>query len=255
MIKISKTLLTIGIALAQAACTLPSAIKLPDQKSVSANTLSIEDIQNLPEPAYQIMPGDTLRIVRDNEEVLNERSVLFEIRTDGNISYPYAGTIKAGYRSIKEVEDELTEKLTPIYREPHVTINITASPSNKVFVGGAVRLPNAFELNNIRTVEQAIISAGGLLNSADARHVALLRMDPQGDYKIYFSNYDKILNPAIQTKGIKLARGDIVFVPKSDIGNAVDGVDMYLNQLIPFTKSLGLGFSYVLHQPNLRVSQ
>lgn len=255
MIKKSKTLLSIGILLVQASCTLPSAIKLPDQKTVNENTLSIEDIQNIPDPVYFVKPGDTLRIVRHNEEVINERSVLFEVRTDGYISYPYVSSIKASNRTIKELEEELAEKLAPIYREPHVTINITASPSNKVFVGGAVKLPNAFELNNIQTLEQAIIAAGGLANSADAQHVALMRLDTDGEYKIYFSNYDKILNPTFLAKGIKLARGDIIFVPKSAIGNAVDGVDMYLNQLIPFTKSLGVGFSYVLHQPNLRVSQ
>lgn len=252
--KIKLPALVVALTILQAGCTLPSAVKLPSQQVIDQNTLSVEDLKNLPEPIYHIMPGDSLRIVRYDEDVINDRAVTFEVRSDGNLSYPYAGSIKVAYKTIKEVEDEITSKLVPVYQQPQVNINVIASPSNKVFVGGAVRLPNAFELANINTVEQAIIAAGGLLNSADARHIALMRLNNDGNYQVYFSNFDKILNPDSNVRGIKLARGDVLFIPKSAIGNAVDGVDMYLNQLIPFTKSLGVGFSYVIRQPKVQIS-
>lgn len=43
---------------------------------------------------------------------------------------------------------------------------------------------------------------------------------------------------------VLLQRGDVVFVPKSSVGNGIEWVDLYLNQLIPFTKSIGIGASY-----------
>ena len=39
-------------------------------------------------------------------------------------------------------------------------------------------------------------------------------------------------------------RGDILFVPKSAAGNAGDGVEVYINQLLPFSRSLGIGYSW-----------
>ena len=41
-----------------------------------------------------------------------------------------------------------------------------------------------------------------------------------------------------------LQRGDVVFVPKSNVGERIQGVDTYMNQLIPFTKSIGVGYNY-----------
>jgi len=42
---------------------------------------------------------------------------------------------------------------------------------------------------------------------------------------------------------IAFQRGDIVFVPKSTAGGVADGTDLYFNQLLPFTRSLGVGLS------------
>jgi hypothetical protein len=41
-----------------------------------------------------------------------------------------------------------------------------------------------------------------------------------------------------------------VFVPKSGVGNKIDGVNLYFNQLIPFSKSLGFGVNYNLRDNN-----
>jgi polysaccharide biosynthesis/export protein PslD len=43
---------------------------------------------------------------------------------------------------------------------------------------------------------------------------------------------------------VHLQRGDVVFVPKSNVGERIQGVDTYMNQLIPFTKSIGVGYNY-----------
>ena len=47
-----------------------------------------------------------------------------------------------------------------------------------------------------------------------------------------------------------LQRGDVVFVPKSSVGNGIEWVDLYLNQLIPFSKSIGVGLTYDLRGKN-----
>ena len=49
-------------------------------------------------------------------------------------------------------------------------------------------------------------------------------------------------------QAVALQRGDVVFVPKSGVGNRIEGVDLYLNQLIPFVKSIGIGANYDLRR-------
>lgn len=245
----ARFILIVALCVLQA-CTLPSAIQLPDDKALKASEIPLEDLAKLHEPVYLVSPGDVIRIVREDEDTFADAAVSFEVRPDGYISYPYVGVIKASGKTIDNLQSEITEKLTPVYQHPTVSINIYKTSNNKIFVGGAVRSPSAFDVSAVQTIEQAIIAAGGLLNSADAKHVALLRADESGKYRVYFSDLGKLLHPEADARGVKLARGDVLFIPKSAIGNAVDSVDMYMNQLIPFTKSLGLGFSYILHQPD-----
>ncbi|EGH47974.1 polysaccharide export protein, partial [Pseudomonas syringae pv. pisi str. 1704B] len=83
--------------------------------------------------------------------------------------------------------------------------------------------------------------------------VALLRQEENGLYKTYFFDYSKFLwagGVGGPTAPVLLKRGDIVFVPKSSVGNKVDGVSLYFNQLIPFAKSIGLGLNYELRNNN-----
>ncbi|AZN35632.1 polysaccharide biosynthesis/export family protein [Iodobacter ciconiae] len=231
------------------ACSTPSSILLPEQSVLDERRIDIHDISQLPPPVTRIMNGDTLRIVRDAQTPAEkDEMVLFFVRPDGTFSYPFVGVIQATRRSPEEVAQEISEKLTAVYRYPKVTVNIAIAPGNRVFVGGAVRNPSAFDLTAAASIEQAIIGAGGVLPVADSEHIALLRMDDMGLYQVYFTNFSQFLQAGSKRRGVMLQRGDIVFVPKSTLGNAIEGVDLYFNQLIPFSKGIGIGFSYDLNK-------
>lgn len=231
-------------------CATPSTVHLPNATVVAQRSIELHDISQLPLPRAQVMAGDTLRIIRDAEDRDEHLASDIVVRSDGTFSYPYAGTLSVMGHTLEEIAAELTKRLRPVYRQPQVTINIVSSPSNRVFVGGAVRNAASFELGAINTIEQAIISAGGVLPSADSKHIALLRKNEKGVYQVYFTNYSQLLKPEQNSRSVQLVRGDIVFVPKSAIGNAVEGVDLYINQLLPFSRSIGLGFTHILRQPN-----
>ena len=46
---------------------------------------------------------------------------------------------------------------------------------------------------------------------------------------------------------VAMQRGDIIYVPQSGIGSAVEAVDMYFTRLIPINKGIGVGFNYDLN--------
>ncbi|MDC3741123.1 polysaccharide export protein [Pseudomonas syringae pv. syringae] len=258
-----KSMMLIASLLLLSACNTPSRVGLPDDRAqIEAGQAAGRALAGKPLPPERIRPGDTLRIVRNSGEApsisaFTANSIyeltLFQVLNDGTFSYPYIGTVKAAGLTLQQLNDLLESKLQTVYRETALTINISQSPGNTVFVGGAVRNSVTLPVNVATNLDQAIVGAGGVALDADAGQVALLRQEQNGLYKTYFFDYSKFLwagGVGGPTAPVLLKRGDIVFVPKSSVGNKVDGVSLYFNQLIPFAKSIGLGLNYELRNNN-----
>ncbi len=250
----TKSLLLVLTALLLSACTPPGTLRAPQGQSLQARLVSPDELAKLPTVPTRVRPGDTLRIVRDAQDgaPLDVRSLVedsvsqtYTVRPDGTFSFRYAGRVDAAGKTPDEIAADLRSKLDVYYREPGVTVNIVSSPSSKVVIGGAVRTPGALDVNAVANLEQALFTVGGMLPTASPDTIALLRLDNTDRYQVYFLN----LSGLIQQSGgegrmaVSLQRGDIIFVPKSTAGNAADGVDLYFNQLLPFTRSLGVSFS------------
>jgi protein involved in polysaccharide export with SLBB domain len=248
-----KKLLTIVLCVLMAACRPYGSLVPPGGKSFRGQLLSADDLSRLPHAPTRVRPGDTLRIVRDAQDgasldlrnmVEDSQAQSYPVRTDGSFSYRYAGRIEAAGKTPDDIAKELRAKLEPYYREPGVTVNITASPSNRLVIGGAVRNPVPIDLNAVATLEQAIFAVGGLLPSADPRKVVLMRQDDHDRYQVYFIDLSRMLEP---TQGgrqtLAFQRGDVIFVPKSDVGNWADGTDLFFNQLLPFTRAIGINIT------------
>lgn len=242
------------------ACGLPGKVALPDDNVLSAGHRAGEALAGKPLPTERIRAGDTLRIVRNTGEApsisaFTANSIyeltLFVVRTDGTFSYPYIGSVKAAGLTPDELTLILEKRLTVIYQDPSLTINFSQTPSNTVYVGGSVRTPTTLPVTVATTLEQAIVGAGGVLPVADNRNVALLRQEDDGRYKTYFFDYRNFMALGDGMRApVLLQRGDVIFVPKSHVGNGIEWVDLYLNQLIPFSKSIGVGVTYDLGNNN-----
>jgi protein involved in polysaccharide export with SLBB domain len=256
-----KNTLLLASVLLLCACNTPARIGLPESPEIQAAQAAGRALAGKPLPPERIHAGDTLRIVRNTGEApsisaFTANSIyeltLFPVLNDGTFSYPYIGSVKAAGLTVPQLTQVLEDKLAPVYRETALTINISQTPSNMVFVGGAVRNPANLPVAVVTNLEQALVGAGGINADADARLVALLRQGDDGLYKTYFFDYSKLLYAGSggPTAPVLLQRGDVVFVPKSSVGNKIDGVNLYFNQLIPFSKSLGFGVNYNLRDNN-----
>lgn len=256
-----KNTLLLASVLLLCACNTPARIGLPESPEIKAAQDAGRALAGKPLPPERIHAGDTLRIVRNTGEApsisaFTANSIyeltLFPVLNDGTFSYPYIGSVKAAGLTVPQLTRVLEDKLAPVYRETALTINISQAPSNMVFVGGAVRNPANLPASVVTNLEQALVGAGGINPDADARLVALLRQGDDGLYKTYFFDYSKLLYAGSggPTAPVLLQRGDVVFVPKSSVGNKIDGVNLYFNQLIPFSKSLGFGVNYNLRDNN-----
>ena len=234
--------------LALTACVPPGVLQAPQGFDIAPHMVTPAQLAALPKVPTRIRAGDTLRIVRDAQDsasldlrnlVDDSQTLNYVVRADGTIAFRYAGRIEAAGKTPEELAEALRGKLSVYYREPGVTVNITTSPSSKVVIGGAVRTPLTVVLGKDISGEPVI--AGGLLPAADPARLALLRLDEQDRYRVHFIDFSNVLQPDADGRtAIALQRGDIVFVPKSNAGASADGVDLYFNQLLPFSRALGV---------------
>ena len=73
---------------------------------------------------YRIQPGDTLQVEVLEDPNLN-RGVL--VLPDGSISFPLAGTVRAGGRNVDQVAQSLTAELAGNFAvEPTVLVSVAA---------------------------------------------------------------------------------------------------------------------------------
>lgn len=235
----------IAIAIVLSGCATPAAVSVPSDTAVRAHRFTAAAAA-LPNPHLAtVVAGDTLRITRDAARQTDSAMTLFLVRANGVFSYPFVGRVQAAGRTPGQIARYLSRKLARTYVDPAVTVNISSDPGSQVYVGGAVARPGAFHFSGATTLDQALILAGGVLPTADSRKVALLRLGDNGRYNLYFVDYADLLKPKPRgRRAVMLQPGDIVFVPQSRAGAAADAVNLYGNQLIPFTKSLGIGFNY-----------
>lgn len=219
-------------------CSTPAT---PDLSVITNRHAESKVFTTLPEqPPLTIQPGDTLSIQR---EYVNHTET-YLIGSDGGFSYPYIGWIQAAKRTPIDLAAELSKRLADVYRHPNVIVNVVASPNNRAFIGGEVRNPGSVELAGELTLQKSILMVGGLLKSANQSLIALIRLNQQSHYVVYFFRFDDIF--AIEeekNQPVLLQQGDIVFVPKSNIGSAAEFMDIYVKQLLPFNPSVGVGIT------------
>lgn len=243
-----KKIIALVAVLLISGCSTPANVHLPDSNVLSEKHEAIYSLADLPVSRVIIQGGDTLRIIRDAQEPAeSDDMTLFVVRPDGYISMPFVGSLAVAGQTPEQVAKEVSTKYSDIYRQPQATVNIAIAPSNKVYVGGAVPNPDFFDLTGAATIEQALLSTGGVLPSADSNNVALLRVGEDGRYKLYFFSYANLLEDN-ERRIVYLQRGDMIYVPQSKIGSMVEAVDMYFTKLFPIQKGIGVGFNYELNR-------
>jgi polysaccharide biosynthesis/export protein len=135
-----------------------------------------------------------------------ELSRTVPVRPDGKITLPLIGEMQAEGLKPAELEANVQKALTPLVRDPRVTVIVHDVNGAKVFVTGMVGHPGAFPLRSSMNVLQALAMAGGLAEFADRGDIKVLHFDGR---KVEVS-YDDLVSGASK---VTLGPGDTVVVP------------------------------------------
>jgi polysaccharide export outer membrane protein len=125
---------------------------------------------------YEIGAGDVLRItVLGQADMTGE----FPVDSEGVISFPLLGKIKAAALSAPELERKLTTLLADGYlKRPQVTVTVKEYGSQKVYVTGEVARPGPYPLRADRSLLALLADIGPL--GANAGHEVVVIRPPTG---------------------------------------------------------------------------
>jgi polysaccharide export outer membrane protein len=159
--------------------------------------------------AYLVQPGDTLQVTVWKEQEL-QAEVL--VRPDGGMTFPLAGEIVAGGRSVEDIRKTLQTRLSKYVPDPVVTVLVKRTDGSRIFVVGKVNRPGDFVLNRPLDVMQALSLAGGATPFADVNAIRVLRREG-GRQDVFHFRYDDVRRGKDLSQNILLHSGDTVVVP------------------------------------------
>lgn len=159
---------------------------------------------------YYIQPGDILSISVWKEEDL-KRDVL--VRPDSKISFPLIGDIGVSKKTVKDLNDEISKKLSKYIPDPDVSVEIRQINGNTIYILGKVNRPGSYTVGRPTDVMQALSLAGGTSTFAELDNIIVLRRDENQIQQSISFKYSEVEEGENLEQNIILKSGDIVVVP------------------------------------------
>jgi protein involved in polysaccharide export with SLBB domain len=196
---------------------------------------------SVPGPAldadYRLQPGDILRVKFLYHPELD---VKLPIRPDGNVTLQATGELAAAGLTAPQLADSIKAKSNDRLRDPEVTVIVAELGEQKVYVGGEVRAPGFVPYRPGLTPLQAILDRGGFTDTARVDSVVHLVVRTK-DYEATKVDLTRVLQGEPET--VQLAAHDMLYVPRTTIGDLNTFVDLYIRRMLPVPPRLGIGFS------------
>lgn len=134
----------------------------------------------------------------------------FLVQADGNLTYPFIGSVKASGMTVEQLRADLAQRLATYFPEPQIDVRVAGFNSQRVVVGGEVGAPNTqFVKSAPLTLLEAVNAAGGLTDTADARAIIVRRAGV--NHKVDLEGF---LTAGLPANNPVLVGGDVVSVPR-----------------------------------------
>ncbi len=184
-----------------------------------------------------MQPGDVLRVKFLYHPELD---VKLPVRPDGNVALQDVGEVHAAGMSADQLAEVVRKLSGDRLRDPVVTVIVAELADAKIYVGGEVRQPGFVVYHKGMTPLQAILDRGGFTDTA--RLDSVVRISAQeSNYKATRIDLSHVLDG--NTKVAALAANDVIYVPRTFIGDMNTVVDLYVRRLLPIQPRVGIGFA------------
>jgi polysaccharide export outer membrane protein len=161
------------------------------------------------EDKYQLGPEDEIEISVWKEPDLTKQ---IAIRPDGKISYPLIGEIKAAGKTVRQLREEISNRLEKYVTDAQVTVLLLKAQHYKIYVVGKVNKPGEFVVGRPANVMQALAMAGGLTPFASPSQIVIIRRVGDTEQTVPF-DYKAVSRGMFLEQNVTLLPGDVVVVP------------------------------------------
>jgi polysaccharide export outer membrane protein len=166
----------------------------------------------------QLGPGDSVKI-----EVYGQpdMTTTVPVGDDGKISLPLVGAVAVGGMSPTDAGTRIAQALKTggFFNDPHVTVSLLNSRSQRISVLGLVHAPGRYTIDQKMTLFDVLAQAGGISDDG-ADYVYVLRPDGQGAmrrYTVRLSGLANAGNAASDRLPVeRLLGGDTLYVPRAE---------------------------------------
>jgi polysaccharide export outer membrane protein len=187
---------------------------------------------------YTIGIGDELEVTVWQRAELGGN---FVVDTEGNVTLPLVGAIRASGQTPARLGEELTRRFSFVDREvSQVTVAVREYNSRRVYVMGEVIQPGSFAFARIPSVWEVIREAGGPTPEAALSRVRIIPPEGGGppqvvDLELVISTGDFGLLPDLRA-------GSTILIPRAEVvGPEGDVIHVYGNVGAPGTYSIDAG--------------
>ena len=190
------------------------------------------------EREYYIDIGDVLDISVWQIPDLSKSEVI--VRPDGKISFSLIGDIKAEGLTLTQLDYIITEKLKAYVKVPQVSIMIRSfgEQANKVVILGEIVGPGVYKFSGPPSITEVIASAGGYTKYATLNSIMVIRGDIRTKPEVTRVNFASIIKSGRLSENIFLKPNDIVYVPRSFIGNVNTFLEVFQPAVSEYMQTL-----------------
>jgi protein involved in polysaccharide export with SLBB domain len=156
-----------------------------------------------PRSPYRIATEDVLRVrVARHEEMGGEVIVL----QDGRVVLPIVGALTVSGMTVEQVRERVTQGLRKRLVSPEVSVEVVRPRPQRIYVSGAVKMPQSLDLKEGWRVTEALANAGGLVVRPEVARGTLFRLPDQ----TIVLNLAQIYTEQDPTTNLRLQPGDVV---------------------------------------------
>jgi protein involved in polysaccharide export with SLBB domain len=132
---------------------------------------------------YVLGPSDKVKISIYGEEALSGEYV---ISSDGNISLPLTGNVRAAGLTVKQFQEQLVQTYREGYlKDPKITAEVQSA--RPFFILGEVKTPGQYPCSNGMTALNAVATAGGFTYRANTDDIYIRHANQTEEAKVKLS--------------------------------------------------------------------
>jgi polysaccharide export outer membrane protein len=157
---------------------------------------------------YVLEPGDQISVNVYGEPDLS-RTII--IKPDGTIALSLINEVRAAGKTTTQLEAEITQKFAKYLKAPSVSVVVTQTRVDHVYLLGQVGRPGDYELRPNENIFELLSAAGGPTNRADLQKAVIIRGKTQ---TLNLDLFSAVKNN--QVPDVRLKAGDVLYIPETD---------------------------------------